>query len=282
MSQQYWVVLPDGEGSPVRERNEPGKAARWKRWGPLALVVAIMFGVWQSGLVRYLSYESIVLNNYALSAFVAENLLLAVLAYFAIYFAAVALSLPGAVAITIAGGLLFGTVFGSALTVLAATLGATVIFLIAKTSFESGLRDRAGPFLGKLADGFHKDAFHYMLFLRLVPVFPFWLINLAPALLGVRLPTFVFATLIGIIPGTVAFTAVGAGLDTVIEAQYAEYMVCVGQYDGVSGACAVSFDPSTLINANLIFAFFALGVFALIPVAVKRLKARAERQSTSS
>lgn len=282
MSQQDWVFSPDREGAPVGNRGETSKPGLLRRWGPLALIVIIMLVAWQSGLTRYLSYESIVLNQSALSAFVAENLFLAALAYFAVYVVTVALSLPGAVAITVAGGLLFGTILGSTMTVFAATLGATVIFLIAKTSFESGLRERAGPFLGKLAEGFHKDAFNYLLFLRLVPVFPFWLVNLAPALLGVRLPVFVAATLIGIIPGTVAFTAVGAGLDTVIQAQYDDYMVCVEQYNGATGVCAVSFDPATLINGTLIFAFVALGICALIPVAVKKLRARAERQSTSS
>ena len=282
MSQQDWAVSPDREGTRVPNRDQSPKAGFLRRWGPLALIAATMLVAWQSGLTRYLSYESMVLNQSALSAFVAENLFLAALAYFAIYVVAVALSLPGAVAITVAGGLLFGTILGSTLTVVAATLGATVIFLIAKTSFESGLRDRAGPFLGKLADGFHKDAFNYLLFLRLVPVFPFWLVNLAPALLGVRLPVFVAATLVGIIPGSVAFTAVGAGLDSVIHAQYADYMTCVEQYQGAAGACAVSFDPSTLINGTLIFAFVALGICALIPVAVKKFRARSERQSTSS
>src|SRR5213078_2488285 len=127
----------------------------------------------------------------------------AVAAYVAIYIIVVALSIPGSLFMTIAGGILFGVAVGGIATV-----------IIAKSACGENLVRRAGPLACKLADGFKADAFNYLLFLRLVPAFPFFLVNLVPALVGVRLPTFVAATFIGIIPGALAFTFLGSGLDS--------------------------------------------------------------------
>ena len=111
-----------------------------------------------------------------------------------------------------------------------------------------GLAQRAGPFFGKLEAGFRADAFNYLLFLRLVPVFPFWLVNLVPALAGVRLGTFLFATFIGIIPGTFVYASLGSGLGRIVE-----------QPD-----LAIIFHPSVLGP------IVGLAVLALIPVWYKR------------
>ena len=108
---------------------------------------------------------------------------------------------------------------GAPVTVVAATIGATIIFLIAKSSFGEALAAKAGPWIGKLRKGFQENALSYLLFLRLVPAFPFVVVNLAPALLGVPLRTYVIGTLFGIIPGTTAYSMAGAGLGSVVEAQ---------------------------------------------------------------
>ena len=122
--------------------------------------------------------------------------------------AAVALSIPGAAILTITGGILFGWRVGGLAALLGATTGATIVFLIARGACGESILRRAGPLAGKLAQGFRAHAFNYLLFLRLVPVFPFWLVNLAPAVVGVRLATFVLATALGIIPATFAFALV--------------------------------------------------------------------------
>jgi uncharacterized membrane protein YdjX (TVP38/TMEM64 family) len=152
-----------------------------------------------------------------------------------------------------------------------ATIGAIFIFLIAKSAVGEHLVRRAGPLAGKLAQGFRADAFSYLLFLRLVPVFPFWLINLVPALCGVRLATFAAATAVGIIPATFAIAFVGAGLDSVIAAQQAAYRSCLaaGRSD-----CRLEFHMHAALTPELLTALAALGLLALIPVAVKRLRAR--------
>jgi uncharacterized membrane protein YdjX (TVP38/TMEM64 family) len=132
---------------------------------------------------------------------------------------------------------------------------------------------------GKLAQGFRADAFSYLLFLRLVPVFPFWLINLVPALCGVRLATFVAATALGIIPGTFAIAFVGAGLDSVIVAQEAAYRFCLA---GGRSDCRLQFHMNAVLTPQFLTALAALGVLALVPVAVKHLRARKQKSAISN
>src|SRR4029077_2980000 len=142
--------------------------------------------------------------------------ILAALAFIAVYATLVALSVPGAAILTLAGGFLFGTWIGGLCAIIGATLGATAIFLAARAGL-GGLAQRAGRFVGKLEAGFRANAFSYLLVLRLVPIFPFWLINLVPALVGVRLPAFMLATFLGIIPGTFVYASLGNGLPSLVE-----------------------------------------------------------------
>jgi uncharacterized membrane protein YdjX (TVP38/TMEM64 family) len=131
-----------------------------------------------------------------------------------VYAAATALSFPGAVVLTLAAGFVFGPWVGTAVVVAGATVGATLAFLGARYLFADAARRRMGPRLRKLAAGFEADGFSYMLFLRLVPAFPFWLVNLAPALTSLGTRTFVAATAIGIIPGSFVYCYLGARLST--------------------------------------------------------------------
>lgn len=246
-----------------------------RRFGPLAVLVVAMVLVWQTGLYRFLSLESLAENRQTLGAFVSANWLPAIALYMAVYAVSVALSLPGATLLTIAGGLLFGWVAGGAAAVIAATIGATAIFIAARTTFGDVLRRKAGGALARLADGFRDDAFSYLLFLRLVPAFPFWLVNLAPAFFGVPLRSFVAATAIGIIPGTFVFAYLGRGLDSVMAAQIEARETCLAENAGDMAACGFSFDPGSLVTPQLLAAFAALGVVALIPVAVRKWRSRA-------
>jgi uncharacterized membrane protein YdjX (TVP38/TMEM64 family) len=158
--------------------------------------------------------------------------------------------------------------------VISGTIGATIIFLVARSACGESLIRRAGPLACKLAAGFRADAFSYLLFLRLVPAFPFFLVNLAPALVGVKLSTFVLATLIGVIPATFAFAFFGSGLDSVIAAQEKIFRACL---DSGRTDCHLQFDLGMIATPQLIAALATLGVIALIPIAVKRLRARPAR-----
>jgi uncharacterized membrane protein YdjX (TVP38/TMEM64 family) len=170
--------------------------------------------------------------------------------------------------VTATGGLLFGWLVGGIVSVIGATAGATVLFLIARSAVGGMLGERSAPWLTKLRQGFKEDALSYLLFLRLVPAFPFWFVNVAPAVLGVPLKTFVLGTFVGILPATFAFASAGAGLDSIIVAAKAEFAQCVAE-KGV-GACKLTVNASSLVTRELLLACLLLGVVALIPVALRR------------
>jgi uncharacterized membrane protein YdjX (TVP38/TMEM64 family) len=245
-----------------------------RRLWPAAAVLLLAGLVFATGWHRVLTLETLVRNRTAIADFVDSHIVLALAAFVALYIVVVALSLPGASILTVAGGILFGAITGGAVAVAGATAGAAVIFLIARSVFGGYLTRRVGPSMTKFADGFREDAFNYLLFLRLVPVFPFWLVNLAPALLDVRFTTFVLATALGIIPGTFAFAFFGTGLDSVIASQEEAYRACLASG---RGDCHFEFDIGSLLTPKLIAAFFALGVLALVPVAVRRLRGHKSR-----
>jgi uncharacterized membrane protein YdjX (TVP38/TMEM64 family) len=246
-----------------------------RRFAPLLVLAALMALVFAMGWHRYLSFKTIGLNYDSLKASIDSHLVLALGLYVLAYIAVVALSLPGGLIMTLTGGLLFGWKLGAPAAIVGATIGATLLFLIARSSLGEGLAKRAGPWVGKLQDGFKENAFSYLLFLRLVPAFPFVVVNLAPALLGVPLGTYVAATLVGIIPGTTAYSTAGSGLASVVEAQNAVYKACMAKLPpGSPATCEYTIDTSQLVTKQLLLAFIALGIVALIPVALKKWSKR--------
>ena len=263
---------PPELGSPPRQSSI---LDHLRRWGPLIAIVLLMVLVFAMGWHKYISFETIGTNYQVLKDFIDSNFAVAILIYMLIYVAMVALSLPGGLVLTVTGGLLFGWLAGAIGTVIGATIGATIIFLIAKSSLGEALADKAGAWLSKLREGFKENALSYLLFLRLVPAFPFWLVNLAPALLGVPLRTYVLGTAIGIIPGTLAFSVAGSGLGSVIEAQNEIHDVCLANNPAdPTTACPYEIDTSAIVTTELIVAFALLGVVALIPVALKKWSKR--------
>jgi uncharacterized membrane protein YdjX (TVP38/TMEM64 family) len=185
-------------------------------WLVLAALAAFAIIRW-SGLGEILSLETLRTHREALAGWVGGNVVVASLAYVAAYVAAVGFSLPGAVFLTLAGGFLFGAALGTLLTVTGATIGATLVFLFAKAIFGANALDRFGAPAARLADGIRRNAASYLLVLRLVPLFPFFLVNLVPAFVGVTLPVYVATTFFGIIPGTAVFSLAGAGLGAVLD-----------------------------------------------------------------
>jgi uncharacterized membrane protein YdjX (TVP38/TMEM64 family) len=267
--QQQSANAPMTSASTPDTNETSNTAALTKKWGPLAVIVILMAIGFSQGWHQYLSLDSLVKNRELLRGYVEQNYLLMVGGFALAYIAAVALSFPGASFLTIGGGFLFGWAVGGAATVLSATIGASLIFLAARSSFGESLRSKAGGFIDRFAEGFREDAFNYLLFLRLVPLFPFWLVNLAPALFNVKLRSYFFATLFGILPGTFAYAFIGSGLDSVIEAQHAANPACATDPN-----CTVTLDTSAIITPELIAAFVALGVVSLIPPVLKAVKKR--------
>jgi uncharacterized membrane protein YdjX (TVP38/TMEM64 family) len=237
------------------------------RFMPLIVLGAAMIAVFATGTHRQLTLENVAAHRDWLQASVDAHQSKALAIYMLVYVAVVSLSIPGAALLTIIGGFLFGWLVGGAAAATAGTLGAIVIFSIARTSFGDILLRKAGPRLQNLAEGFRNDAFSYLLFLRVLPIVPFWLTNLAPALFGVRLRTFALATQIGVLPATFTFATTGAGLDSVIAAQQQGQKACLS---AGNTQCPLDLDLGTLLTPELIAAFAALGLLSLVPVLVRR------------
>ena len=227
----------------------------YKRLIPVGVLLLGLAAFFVFDLGRFLSFDTLRHNRVALLDWVDTYGIVAALVYMLIYAVAIAFSLPGGAVLTITGGFLFGSVWGTVCVVFAATAGATALFLIAKTSFGDALRAKAGPALQKMQAGFQEGALSYLLVLRLVPLFPFFLVNLVPAFLGVSLRVYVLGTFIGIIPGTFVFATVGAGLGSVFD-QGGE------------------FSAADILTPQIITALVGLAVLALIPVVYKKIKAR--------
>jgi uncharacterized membrane protein YdjX (TVP38/TMEM64 family) len=244
------------------------RSSALRRYGPLLLIAAAMALVLGMGWHREVTLENIVLIRHRFQHVLAAHQGLALLLYCLAYIAMTALSLPGGLVLTVAGGLLFGCWLGGVATVLSATAGATLLFLVARGALGETFVARAGPWLARLREGFQADAMSYLLFLRLVPAFPFWLVNIAAAILGVPLRTYVVATFLGIIPATFAFAAAGAGLDSVIAAALADHAQCVARKS--AEVCTLGIHARSLITRELVLALVLLGIVALIPVAIRK------------
>lgn len=216
-----------------------------------------------TGALDYLSFSALAENRVWLVQRVEALGYAAPLLFILVYALSTAFSLPTGLLLSTVGGFLFGTLWGGTLIVIGATLGATMIFLAARTVLGDVLRARAGPFLQKLESGFRENEISYMLVLRLVPLFPFWLVNLAPAFLGVRTSTFIGGTFVGIIPGAFVFASVGTGLGAILE----------------SGDTP---DGSALLQPHIILPIVGLALLALIPVVAKRIRRPAAQPEKAS
>lgn len=242
---------PKGPDAPPEE---DGDQRGWARYLPILVVVlgaavAIFF------FRDWLSFDRLAQNREALVAWREENIVLAGAAYVGLYALAVAFSVPGAIWMTIAGGFLFGLVTGTLLTTFAATLGATGIFLAARTSLREPLREKAGGWLKWLDKEFEEGEISFLLIIRLIPAIPFFIANLAPAFLNVSLFNFVWTTFVGIIPGSAVFTSIGAGLGEVIER---------GERP----------DPGVIFEPHILGPLLGLAALAALPVIVKKWRKR--------
>jgi len=235
---------------------ETGKGAgRVRRLAPVALLLGLLIAFFALGLDRYFTFESLKAHRVELQDFVARNLILAVFLYVVGYAVLTAASLPIATLVTLVGGFLFGALGGTALTVVGATAGATMVFLIARTAFGDALRLRARPYIGRMEDGFARNAWSYMLFLRFMPIFPFFAVNIVPAFLGVKTRTFVITTFIGIIPGTAVYNIVGAGLGSIFDSGEA-------------------FTLASIVTPEIVIGLAGLALLSLAPVVLRCLKGR--------
>jgi uncharacterized membrane protein YdjX (TVP38/TMEM64 family) len=218
---------------------------------PLLLLLLVLAGLWASGLGSEVSWTGLARNQARFTAWVAARPIAAAVTYIAAYALAVAVCLPESAVITVAGGLLFGTVAGGLLAIVGSTAGAVVLFLAARHHLADTRAANAGTFFDGIRRRLARDGFNYLLALRLIPAFPFWLVNLAAALCGMRLWPYFAATLIGIIPATFVFTSIGAGIGDVLA---------------MGGAP----DLSVIFSVRVLGPLAALAALSLLPLVWRR------------
>lgn len=231
-----------------------------RRFLPLVFLAAGFGLFFALGLEHEISLAALKAHRGTLEAWVAARPLAAALIFAGLYVAVVAFSLPVGTLMTLTGGFLFGVWEGSALVVVSATAGATVIFLAARTALADMFRRRVGGRIRAMEEGFRKNAFSYLLVLRLIPVFPFFLVNLGAGLLDVRLATYILATLIGIVPGTFVYAGLGNGLGRIFD-------------EGGTPDLGLVFKPSVLLPLA------GLALLSLLPAVWRTMSARRNRKS---
>jgi uncharacterized membrane protein YdjX (TVP38/TMEM64 family) len=220
---------------------------------PLLFILTALGLILYFDLHHYLSFSTLKENQSYLIDKVSQYPVLCALLYIGLYILVTALSVPGAAILTITGGFLFGTIKSSIYVVLGATVGATCIFLATKWALYDFFRKKAGKSLDKFNKGFSENAFSYLLSLRLIPLFPFWLVNVAPAFSKVKTSTYFFATALGIIPGVIVYSSIGNGLGALFEAGKTP-------------------DLGIIVNPEILFPIIGLALLSLIPVIYKKLK----------
>jgi uncharacterized membrane protein YdjX (TVP38/TMEM64 family) len=228
---------------------------------PLVLIAAVIGAAWASGLTDFLSLDALRNNRERLAAYTLDHPLMSLGAYVGIYIVVVVFSLPGALIMTLAGGMLFGAWLGAAAAVTSAATGATVIFLVGRSTFGAALRQRAGAVVGRLIDGFEKNAASYLLTLRLIPGVPFFAINLAAGLVRMRILTYVLITVIGIAPGSIIYASIGSSLVTIFAR-------------GEEPDLSIIFEP------HVLGPLLALAALSLLPVAIQAWRRRRGRAET--
>jgi len=220
---------------------------------PLVILIGGLIAAFSMDLHYFLSFESLQENRSAIMEWKQDNYTISTIVYILTYGVATAISLPGGIWLTIAGGFMFGTIKGGFLVLLGATLGATIIYLAARYAFADFFHAKCGKMIQKMEAGFQENAFSYLLVLRFVPLFPFWLVNIVPAFLGVSARTYIITTFFGIMPGTFVYASLGNGLGHIID----------------QGGMP---DLATIWNPEILIPLLGLAILALVPVVYRKLK----------
>lgn len=226
------------------------KRLKWVVYLPLLIIGCISLVAWVLGAHHYFSFDMVRNHHEELKFYIKLYPLTSVVIYMAVYMAIVGLSIPAATFMTLTGGFLFGQVLGTCLVVVSASTGAAVLFISAKLASQDLLSIKASPWLDKMKAGFQKDAFSYLLTLRLIPVFPFGAINLVAAVFQIPLRTFIAATFVGVIPGSFVYASLGNALKDVL--------------------LTPDLSPGIILEPKVILALIGLGSLSLLPVLYKR------------
>ena len=238
-------------------------ARRYRKFVPLVLIAFIAGAFFATGLNQYFTLGALAEHRETIQNWVATYGILANLAFILTYALVVTVLPPTGALLTITGGFLFGFWAGGASAVIGATLGALMVYWATKTAFRDFLTARAGALIKTMEKGFHDNVLSFMFVLRLVPIFPFWAVNIGAGLLGVPLRIYFAATAIGIIPGTFVYASVGSGLGAVLDE------------GGVP-------DFGMILKPEILGPILGLALLALIPVAYKKIKSRRGQNSANA
>ncbi len=230
----------------------PFQTVTWKRFLPLFILLLLIAGIYLTGIHSYLTIDIVKERQADIRYFVDTHFVLASLSFVLIYIISTGLSLPIAGALSLIGGALFPMPLSTFYVVTGATLGSAILFFVARTAFGEILRRKAGPFLQKMEQGFKKNAWSYLLLLRFIPLFPFWLVNVAAAFFQVSFLTFLWTTFLGILPGSYVYTQVGAGIKVALDK-------------------ANPFSFPAIFNKQFILSLLAIGLLAVASFIVKKV-----------
>ena len=239
------------------EKGEGENRSSIKKWVVAGIILLGVAAFFYFDLGRFLTLTSLKENRDALQNYTENHYAFTVILFIVIYCVQTVLSLPGAGILSLAGGFLFGVWRGTIYVNLGATSGATLAFLVARYLFQDAVEQKFGKRVHAIQQGFSQNAFHYLLTLRLIPLFPFFLVNLACGLTRIRLSTYVTATAIGILPGSFVFTNAGKQLGTIESVR-------------------------DIASSGVLGSFVLLGLLAIVPVIYKRFKKKSRPQPQSS
>ncbi|HEV3176418.1 MAG TPA: TVP38/TMEM64 family protein [Stellaceae bacterium] len=224
-----------------------------KRWLPLGLLVVAAVAAWHWDARSYVNFNALVTHRELVLSKVTALGSWAPVAFIALYSAVAALSIPVAALLSMMGGFLFGTILGTLYSLLGATIGATLVFLLARTAYGDVLQRRAGPALKKVEAGLREDAVSYLLVLRLVPLFPFFVVNLVAALFGISLRAYILCSFFGMMPGALVYASIGGGLGEFLDR---------GEKPNFQA----------VLQPHILLPLLGLALLALVPVVYKRWK----------
>jgi len=213
----------------------------------ISLIVAIFLGFFYFDLGRFLNFETLKESRNQLQDFYHNNILLTILIFASIYIVSTSISIPGATILTLSGGVIFGTYLGTFIIIISATIGATLALLFSRFFLQNYAQKKFKKQLLVINPKIDENAFSYLLFLRLVPIFPFFVINLVSGLTNVKVRTYFFASLIGMLPGSFVFCNAGSQIASINS-------------------------QSEILSTRVIMAFVLLGFLSLIPIVHKKLK----------
>ncbi len=236
----------------ISKTDIPKANSPFKRAIPVVVILTALGGFFALGGPKYITLDALRENQDVLKAFVANNFVIAVIGFTALYAALTAISVPGASLLSIFAGFLFGLTTGTIAVVIGATIGATILFLAARYVFGESLAAKFGTFMQKFEKGLKENELSYLFILRLVPLFPFFIVNIIPALFDVKVRNYVLATLLGIIPGSLVYVSVGNGIGDALNA---------GENINLAGL---------MTRPAVIFPIVGLIALSLIPIAYKK------------